>query len=478
VTTLPRTDAVVVGSGPNGLAAAVTLAREGFRVTVLEAEATIGGGTRSADDLTVPGVLHDVCSAIHPFGAASSVFRAWPLERHGLRWVHPDVAVAHPLDGGEVALAYRDLDRTVAELGEDGPTWERLLRPLVERFDDVAGDLLGPILRVPRHPLPTASAGLRSLLPATVTAKLFPGERGRALFGGIAAHVIQPLHRPMTSSVGLMMAAAGHRYGWPAAVGGSQAIADAMASYLRELGGEIHTGVRVTSLRDLPQTRVALLDVGPRALAEIAGEAMPGPLRRRQARWPYGPGAYKVDYAVRGGVPWVAEPVRRAGTVHVAGSFDEMVEAERLVHEGVLPERPYVLTAQQHLMDPDRAVGDVVPFWAYAHVPHGYDGVDALPRLEAQIERFAPGFADRVVARHVTGPTELERYNANYVGGDIAGGVNDPLRLVARPRLAVDPYRTGVPGLFLCSSSTPPGGGVHGHCGYHAARSALRVLTA
>jgi phytoene dehydrogenase-like protein len=478
VTVPARTDAVVVGSGPNGLAAAVTLAREGFRVTVLEAADTLGGGARSRDDLTVPGVLHDVCSAIHPFGAASSVFRSFPLERHGLRWVHPEVAVAHPLDGGEVAVKYRDLDRTVAELGEDGPVWDRLLRPVVRDFDAIAGDLLGPVLHVPRHPVATTRAGLRSLLPATTTAKLFPGPRGRALFGGIAAHAIQPLHRPLTTAAGLLMAAAGHAHGWPAAVGGSQAIVDALASYLRELGGELHTGVRVTSLRDLPPARVALLDVTPGALVEIAGEALPRRRRRRNARWRHGPGSFKVDYAVRGGVPWTAEPARRAGTVHLGGSFEEMVEAERLVHEDVLPERPFVLAAQQHLMDPARAVDDIVPFWAYAHVPHGYDGADALTRLEAQLERFAPGFGDRVVARAVMTPSDLEAYNDNYVGGDIAGGENDLRQTVARHRFAIDPYRTGAPGVFLCSASTPPGGGVHGFCGHHAARSALRVLTA
>ncbi|WP_211262240.1 phytoene desaturase family protein [Nitriliruptor alkaliphilus] len=473
-----RTDAVVVGAGPNGLAAALTLAREGFRVTVLEAEDTIGGGARSRDDLTLPGLLHDVCSAIHPFGAASAVFGSMPLERHGLRWAHPEIAVAHPLDDGQVALKYRDLDRTVAELGEDGPVWDRLLRPVVRTYDAVASDLLGPVIRVPRHPIATGRAGALSLLPATATASLFPGQAGKALFGGVAAHAVQPLHRPLTTSVGLLMAAAGHRYGWPAVVGGSRALVESMASYLRELGGQIHTGVRVTSLRDLPPTRVALLDVGPRALAEIAGDALPEPIRRRNARWRYGPGAFKVDYAVRGGVPWAAEAARRSGTVHVIGSFAELVEAEQLVHDGVMPERPFVLAAQQHLMDPDRAVGDVVPFWAYAHVPNAYAGDDALVRLEAQLERFAPGFGDRVVARHVTTPADLEAYNPNNVGGDIAGGVTDPLQLIARPRLAVDPYRTGVPGLFLCSSSTPPGGGVHGLCGHHAARSALRTLTA
>jgi phytoene dehydrogenase-like protein len=473
---VPRTDAVVVGAGPNGLAAAVTLAREGFRVTMLEAEDTIGGGARSSDQLTVPGLLHDICSAIHPFGAASSFFRGLPLERHGLRWAHPDIGVAHPLDDGEVGLVYRDLDRTIAELGEDGPMWERLLRHPVDNFDAVAGDLLGPILHVPRHPVATARNGLVALLSATQVASRFPGRRGAALWGGIAAHAIQPLHRPLTASVGLLMSAAGHVHGWPAAAGGSQAISDALASYLRELGGEIHTGVRVTDLAELPRTRVALLDVGPRQFAEIAGDRLPEPIRRKHAEWRYGPAAFKVDYAVRGGVPWVAEAAHRAGTVHVIGGFEELVEAERAVHEGRMPERPFVLVAQQHVADPDRSVGDVTPLWAYAHVPHAYSG-DALPAMEAQLERFAPGFADRVVARHVWTPADLEAHDANYVGGDIAGGVTDPLQLVARPRLSPDPYRTEIPGLFLCSSSTPPGAGVHGLCGHHAARSALRTLT-
>ncbi|MTV26749.1 NAD(P)/FAD-dependent oxidoreductase [Nitriliruptoraceae bacterium ZYF776] len=472
-----RTDAVVVGAGPNGLAAALTLAREGFRVTVLEQADEIGGGTRSSDQLTVPGLVHDVCSAIHPFGAASRFLRELPLARHGLTWAHPDVAVAHPLDGGEAAAKYRDLDRTVAELGEgDGRVWDRLLRPAVRRFDELADDLLGPILKVPRHPFTTARNGLVSLLPATAIASLFPTEHGRALWGGIAAHAVQPLRRPLTGAIGLMMSAAGHRYGWPAAVGGSRAITDAMASYLVELGGEIHTGVHVTDLRDLPRARVALLDVGPRALAEIAGDALPEPVRARSAAWRHGPAAFKVDYAIRGEVPWTAETARRAGTVHVVGSFDELAEAERLVHEDRMPDRPFVLVAQQHLMDPSRTVDDLTPLWAYAHVPHAYEG-DALPAIEAQIERFAPGFGERVVARHVTTPLELEAYNPNNVGGDIAGGVTDPVQLVARPRLAVDPYATAVPGLYLCSSSTPPGAGVHGLCGHHAARSALKVLT-
>lgn len=480
---MDRTDAVIVGAGPNGLAAALTLARQGFRVTVLEAADEIGGGTRSSDELTVPGLLHDRCSAIHPMAAASPVLRSFPLERHGLRWGHPPIGVAHPLDDGEVGVVHRDLDATADGLGPDGRAWRAIFEPLVARWDDVAGDLLGPLVGLPRHPLRTLRAGTVGALPATVAARGFTTGLGRATFGGIAAHAIAPLTQPLTTGVGLFIGAAGHVAGWPAAIGGSRAIAAAMASYLVELGGQIHTGVRVTSLRDLPRARVALLDVTPTQLAEIAGETMPSSTRRRARRWRHGPAAYKVDYAVRGEVPWTAPAVREAGTVHVAGTFDEMVVAEREVAAGRLPERPFVLVSQQHLADPSRTVEDpatgdtLTPLWAYAHVPNGYDGADALDRLEGQLERFAPGFRDRVVARHVTTPSQLEALNPNYVGGDIVGGATSLRQLVARPRFSPDPYATGIPGVYLCSSSTPPGGGVHGFCGHHAATSALRVLT-
>ena len=480
---MTRTDAVVVGAGPNGLAAAVELARQGFRVTVLEGADRIGGGTRTSDQLTVPGLVHDVCSAIHPMGIASPFLRSLPLERHGLRWGHPPIAAAHPLDGGEVGIVHRSLDETAAGLGADGRVWRAIFGGAVEHWDEVVGDLLGPLLGVPRHPFKTLRAGTAGALPATVIAKAFSTEAGRALFGGIAAHAIAPLTQPLTTAVGLFIGAAGHVGGWPAAIGGSQAITDAMASYLVELGGEIHTGVTVSSLRELPRARVALFDVTPKQLAEIAGDAMPDAGRRRARRWRHGPAAYKVDYAVRGEVPWTAAAARQAGTVHVVGDFDEIVVAEREATEGRLPERPFVLVAQQHLADPSRTVtdadtGDVLtPLWAYAHVPNGHDGDDALAALEAQIERFAPGFGDRVVARHVTTPSQLEAYNPNYIGGEIGGGAATFSQLVARPRLSPDPYATGIPGVFLCSSSTPPGGGVHGLCGYHAATSALRVLT-
>jgi phytoene dehydrogenase-like protein len=469
-------DAVVVGAGPNGLAAALTLALQGVRVTVLEAADEPGGGTRTYEDPTVPGLLHDQCSAIHPFGAASPFLRSLPLQRYGLTWKHPEVAVAHPLDDGSVGVVHRDLDATVAGLGADGRAWDRLFRHPTRHFDALAHDLLGPVVRVPRHPLVTARTGTLALLPTTVLARrAFDTEPGRALFGGIAAHVIQPLDRPLTSAIALLMGAAGHAHGWPVAEGGSAAIWRAMVALLEELGGEVVCGERIRHLRDLPRTRVALLDLAPHQLVELAGSDLPRHARRRAERWRRGPAAFKVDFAVRGGVPWTAHEARRAGTLHLVGSFAELVAAEREVADGRMPTRPYVLAAQQYLADPTRAAGDVVPLWAYAHVPKGYRG-DATAAIEAQIERFAPGFGDRVVARHVTTPADLEAYNPAWLGGDIAGGATDPLQLVARPRLAPDPYATGIPGLYLCSASTPPGAGVHGMCGHHAARSALRVL--
>lgn len=474
---MARTDAVVVGAGPNGLAAALTLARQGFRVTVLEAADEPGGGSRTVDDPEVAGLRHDHCSAVHPFGAASPFLRSLPLARHGLEWLHPEVAVAHPLDDRTAGVIHRDLDATIAGLGADGHTWDRLYRQPTAKFDQLADHLLGPVLRVPRHPITVARAGAVAGLPASAVATTFPTERGAALFGGIASHVIQPLNRPMTSSVALLMGAAGHRYGWPVARGGSEAIWRAMVSYLVELGGEVHSGVRVRSLSDLPRARVALLDVPRSKLPEIAGDHLPAHARRRAERWRHGPGVFKVDYAVRGEVPWTAAPARRAGTLHLGGTFAEIAAAEREVHEGRMPTRPFVLAAQPHVADPARRTAeDIVPLWSYAHVPHGHAG-DVTALIDAQIERFAPGFADQVVARRITTPADFEADNPNLVGGDIAGGATDPVQL-AFPRAMPDPYATGIGGLYLCSSSTPPGAGVHGLCGHHAASSALRVLTA
>lgn len=467
-------DAVVVGAGPNGLAAAVALAREGFAVTVLEGAAEIGGGTRTTE-LTVPGVLHDVCSAVHPFGVASPFLSSLPLADHGLEWCWPEVDLVHPLDGGRAGVAVRSLDDTVAGLGEDGSAWRRTFGPIADRFGVLAEELFQPFLHVPRHPLTMARFGLSALQPATVLARRWRTDEAQALFTGVAAHAIHPLTRPTTAAVGLMMLGCGHRFGWPVARGGSRAITDALAGLLRAQGGTIETGVTVRDLRDLPRARVALFDVAPRAMVDIAGDRLPAAVRRAYLRYRHGPGAFKLDLAVEGGVPWTAEPARRAGTVHLGGTMDEIVAAEADVHAGRMPERPFVLAAQQSLADPRRATGDVHPVWAYAHVPHGWTG-DATEHILRQFERFAPGVRDRIVGMHTMGPGDFEAYNPNYVGGDIATGANDPVQVVLRPRVAADPYWTGIPGVYLCSAATPPGGGVHGMCGANAAASALQAL--
>ena len=468
------TRAVVVGSGPNGLAAAVALAQRGHQVTVLEAQDQIGGGTRTAE-LTLPGLQHDVCSAVHPFGVSSPYLSSLPLADHGLVWRWPEVDLAHPLDDGTAAVMLRSIADTAAGLGADGDRWRQMFGPLVEGFDDLVTDVLGPLLRVPSHPLLMAKFGLRAGLPATVLVRRFAAEPARALFAGSAAHAFRPLNRPATAGVGVMLVAAGHRYGWPVAEGGSQAITSALASLLRSLGGTVETGVTVRSLADLPRWDVVLFDTTPAALADIAGDRLPSRRARAYRRFRYGPGAYKVDLAVRGGIPWTAEACRRAGTVHVGGTTSDIASAEAAVSSGTMPPRPFVLVGQQHVADPTRSVGDVHPVWAYAHVPHGHRG-DVTEALLDQLERFAPGTRERVVGSHVMTPADLAAYNANDVGGDIAGGENSLLQLVARPVLARDPYSTGIPGVFLCSASTPPGAGVHGMCGWHAAGRAAAHL--
>lgn len=454
-------DAVVVGSGPNGLAAAVTLAQRGLRVTVLEGHDEIGGGTRTSE-LTVPGVLHDICSAIHPFGVGSPYLRSLPLADHGLVWRWPEIDLAHPLDDGTAAVMVRSIDETAAGLGADGDRWRGVFGPLARHFDDLAPDILGPVVHLPRRPVLMARFGMRAALPATVLARSFRTDAARGLFAGCAAHVCRPLNRPTTAGVGATLIAAGHRHGWPVAEGGSRAITDALAGLLRSLGGEIRTGVEVRALSDLPGSRITLFDTTPTAFADIAGRPRP--------RWRYGMGAYKLDLAVRGGVPWTAEACRRAGTVHVGGTIEQIAEAEAQAARGVMPDRPFVLVGQQYLADPTRSAGDVHPVWAYAHVPHAYAG-DATDVVLDQIERFAPGLCERVVGMHVTDPAGFAAYNPNYVGGDIASGAVTVPQLVRRA-----PYRTGVPGAYLCSSSTAPGPGVHGMCGHLAALRAIRDL--
>ena len=465
-------DAIVVGSGPNGLAAAITLARAGRSVIVFEAKETVGGGSRS-EELTLPGFIHDVCSAVHPLGVASPFFRTLPLEEHGLAWVHPEVPLAHPFDDGTAAVLHRSVEATAESLGRDAAAYRRLMTPLVRDWDRLAAQVLGPLLRVPRHPMVLARFGLRAVRSARGLAEgVFEGERARALFAGLAAHAILPLERPFTATFGLLLGAAGHAVGWPVARGGSQSIADALASYLRSLGGELVTGRRVESLDDLPPARAFLLDVTPAQVVRIAGQRLPRGYQRKLTRYRYGPAAFKVDFALDGPIPWKAEACGRAGTVHVGGTLAEIAKGERAVAKGEHPERPYVLVAQQSLFDPTRAPEGKHTVWAYCHIPNG-STVDMTDRIEAQIERFAPGFRSRILARHSRNSVEMEHYNANYVGGDINSGIQDLAQLWTRPVARLSPYTTPVDGLYLCSSSTPPGGGVHGMCGYHAARAAL-----
>jgi phytoene dehydrogenase-like protein len=460
------TTAVVVGSGPNGLAAAVALARRGAAVTVLEAADRIGGGTRTSEKL-VDGTLHDECSAVHPMAALSPFLRGLRLERYGLRWCHPEVLVAHPLDDGTCGALLRSLEDTAAGLPHrDGKRWHQVFSPLVRGIDAAAPDLLGPLARFPAHPLQVARFGLRAALPATLLSRAWTGAPTRGLFLGIAAHVMHDLGRPLTSSVAAVLIAAGHRVGWPVARGGSRAITDALALLLADLGGEIVTSHPVTSEADLPPADLVLFDTSPSGAAAILGDRLPHGVRRAYRDWRHGPAAFKVDFAVRGGVPWTAEPCRRAGTVHLGGGPDEVVGTARDVHRGVLPDRPFVLVGQQHLADPSRSAGNVHPVWAYAHVPHGHTG-DVTQAVVDQIERFAPGFSARVVARSSKSAADLESSNPNQVGGDILTGANTPWQIVAR-----NPYYTGVPGRYLCSAATPPGAGVHGMSGYHAAERA------
>jgi phytoene dehydrogenase-like protein len=466
--------ATVVGSGPNGLTCAVALAQAGLEVTVLEAAETIGGGTRSAE-LTVPGVIHDICSAGHPMAAASPFLRSLELEKHGLDWRGPEVDLAHPFDDGSAVAMYRSLDETAAGLGEDGRAWRQLFESSAVHFDEVNEDALRPILHVPKHPIRLARFGIPAALPVTLLARRWKSPATRALFGGIAAHAFSPLTRPMSAAVGMALTSACHSVGWPVAAGGSQSIADALASVLREQGGRIETGVHVRSLAELGSPDVVVFDLAPIAVAEMAGDRLPGRVARAYRRYKHGPGAFKVDFAVEGGVPWTAEVCRRAGTVHVAGSFEEIVAGERDVNRGRMPARPFVLLCQQYLADPQRSAGDVHPVWAYAHVPSGYDG-DGETAVLDQIERFAPGLRERIVATAIRSPAEFEAYNPNYVGGDIVTGANTPLQTAIRPRFALDPYSVGIPGHYICSAATPPGGGVHGMGGYNAAQSALRHL--
>ncbi|WP_104525251.1 phytoene desaturase family protein [Blastococcus atacamensis] len=468
------TDAVVVGSGPNGLAAALTLAASGVQVTVLEAADAVGGGARSGA-FTLPGLIHDGCSGFHPLAVDTPFSREFDLSAHGLTWQWADIEYAHPLDGGRGAAAWRSVERTAEGLGVDGRSWNRLFGRLTRDFGDIAEDFLSPLLHVPRHPVKLGRFGAYSMLPAAALARRWSTPEARALFAGVATHAFRPLGSVASSAIGVALGTAAHRYGWPVAQGGSQSITDAVLALLAKHGVTVQTGVTVRSLDELGSPDIVMLDVAPGAAGRIAGERMPGRVSRALTRYRHGPGSFKVEFAVEGGVPWTHEESRRAGTVHVGGTLEEIAAAEKDIQLGRMPERPFVLVGQQFVADPTRSSGDVHPLYTYAHVPAGWTG-DATTAIEQQIERFAPGFRERILARDVWSTTAMEQHNANYVRGDIVTGANDPLQLVFRPRVALDPYTVGVDGVYLCSAATPPGAGAHGMCGYNAARSALTRL--
>ncbi|WP_068469844.1 phytoene desaturase family protein [Candidatus Protochlamydia phocaeensis] len=466
-------DAVIVGSGPNGLAAAITLAQAGLSVVVLESKKTIGGGMRSAE-LTLPGFVHDVCSAIHPLGLASPFFHPLPLAEHGLKWIHPVYPLAHPFDEGPAAILERSIETTSHTLGIDAAAYKRLLGPLVAHWHDLTIDILAP-LHFPHHPFLLGRFGLLGLRSADhLINKWFKAEQARAFFAGLAAHSILPLERSLTAAFGLVLGILGHAVGWPLPRGGTQKFADALASYFFSLGGEILTDSTIEDLDDLPASRAILFDVTPRQLSKIVKHRFPDKYRKKLAEYRYGPGVFKMDWALSDPIPWKAKECLRAGTVHVGGGFNEIGLSERNAWEGKRSEKPFVLIAQPSLFDPSRAPVGKQTAWGYCHVPHGSSD-DMAEQIESQIERFAPGFRDCILARSTRSALEMEAYNANCIGGDINGGVQDLGQLFSRPVSLIDPYATPVPNLFICSSSTPPGGGVHGMCGYYAAQSALKT---
>jgi phytoene dehydrogenase-like protein len=468
-------DCVVVGSGPNGLSAAIILARAGRSVLMVEANATIGGSARSAE-LTLPGFLHDTCSAVHPLAAGSPFFKTLPLERFGLAWIQPEIALAHPLDDGTAACLHRDLDLTARRLDGDAIAYRSLFSALVRNWDKLSDEFLQPILHFPKHPFALARFGIGAMWPTTLLAKTwFRHQQARALFGGIAAHSFLPLESTVSSAFGFVLGAAGHAVGWPIPRGGSQSISNALSGHLQELGGKIETNRRIDNLDQLPKSRALLLDVSAWQFARIAGNRLPANYRRRLEKFRHAPGVFKIDYALSAPIPWKAEDCRRAGTIHLGGSLDEMAASERMIARGEIPARPFVLVAQQSLFDQTRAPGGRHTLWAYCHVPFDCRN-DMSEHIESQIERFAPGFRDCILARHRMSAADLSKSNPNLAGGDISGGATNLTQLIARPIFSATPYRTPLPGVYLCSASTPPGGGVHGMCGYHAARAALRDI--
>jgi phytoene dehydrogenase-like protein len=467
-------DAVVVGSGPNGFAAAITLAKAGYKVALYEAKDTIGGGMRTKE-LTLPGFKHDVCSAIHPLGLASPFFRKLPLEKFGLEWIQPDAPLAHPLEDRAVVLE-KSLEHTASSLGVDSRAYQSLFSSFVQNSNSLMDSFLAPLIRLPHYPLLMARFGLYALRSCTMLCnQLFKTKEARALFTGLAAHSIQPLNAPATASFGLVLGMLAHAVGWPIPKGGSQSIANALASYLKALGGEIYTIHDIKSLAELPKAKAILLDITPRQFLELAKEQLPRSYANALQQFRYGAGVFKIDYALNEAVPWKDKNCLRAGTVHVGGTLEEITHSEHEMSQGRHAEHPYILVAQQSLFDGTRAPESKHTLWAYCHVPNG-STADMTEKIERQLERFAPGFRDTVLARHTMNTQDIQTYNPNYVGGDINAGAADLLQLFKRPTLSASPYRTPLKGVYLCSSSTPPGGGVHGMCGYYAAKTALRDL--
>ncbi|HJT74229.1 MAG TPA: NAD(P)/FAD-dependent oxidoreductase [Chitinophaga sp.] len=464
-------DAIVVGSGPNGLSAAITMQQQGLSVLLLEGRDSIGGGLRSAE-LTLPGFMHDVCSAIHPMALTSPFLKTLPLEQFGLSYIHPAADAAHPFDDGTAAVLYSSLEKTAQLLGEDCVTYERLYAPLLKDFPELMAEVLGP-LKVPKHPLVMARFGLKALPSALQLARRFKGKAARGLFGGIAAHSIQPLSNAATAAVGLVLSLNSHASGWPVPRGGAQSLANALADHFIYLGGEIQTNTYVKTLSELPPSRAVLLDVTPKQLLSIAGERFTSFYKWQLQRYRYGMGVFKVDWALEAPVPFTAAGCREAGTVHLGNTIEEIAASELQTSRGQHPEKPFVLLAQQSVFDNSRAPKGKHTAWAYCHVPNG-STKDMTAAIEDQVERFAPGFKDLILGRHVMNTAEMESYNPNYIGGDINGGVIDISQLYTRPAIRLSPYSTPAKGIYICSSSTPPGGGVHGMCGYYAARKALK----
>ena len=467
-------DAIVIGSGPNGLAAAIELARNGVSVRVVEAADEIGGGTRSGE-LTLPGFVHDICSAVHPMGILSPFYRQLPLDEFGLEWVMPPASVAHPLDDGDAIMLYKSLERTAEGLGRDDRNYIRLIKPLMHYVHGLLADAMAP-LGIPKHPIQMARFGLRAAFSANRLAKIiFREERARALLGGCGGHAVLPLSQPLTAALGTLFLLTAHVENWPVARGGSQSIATALGRYFESLGGTIETGNRVDRLDALSNAPVVIFDTSPEQLSTIAGDALPAGYRRRLGRYRYGPGVFKIDWALDGPIPWRDPKCLEASTVHVGGTLDEIAASERDMYRGQHSDRPYLILCQQSQFDSTRAPEGKHTGYAYCHVPHG-STVDRTEEIEAQVERFAPGFRDLILARHTMNTVELEAHNPNYKGGAITGGVADALQLFNRPVTRIDPYATPNPRLFICSAATPPGGGVHGQGGYHAAQSALKRL--